>query len=82
MHDSTLLQNYLVYNAVILVGRKGNVNVERRSVGKIIADSRRQLSIQDLLTIFELLMSDYCVMKTETEKKTLMKTLKAKGVIV
>ena len=56
--------------------------MERRSVGKIIADSRRQLSIQDLLTIFELLMSDYCVMKTETEKKTLMKTLKAKGVIV
>ena len=66
---STLLQNCPVYNAVILVGRKGNVNVERRSVGKIIADSRRQLSIQDLLTIFELLMSDYYVMKTETEKK-------------
>ena len=68
MHDSTLLQNCPVYNAVILVGRKGNVNVERRSVGKIIADSRRHLSIQDLLTIFELLMSDYYVMKTETEK--------------
>ena len=49
---------------MILVGRKGNVDVERRSVGKIIADSRRHLSKHDLLTIFELLMSDYYVMKT------------------
>ena len=47
----------------ILVGRKGNVDVEGRSVGKIIADSRRHLSKHDLLTIFELLMSDYYVMK-------------------
>ena len=69
MHDSTLLQNYLVYNAVILVGRKGNVNVERRSFVKIIADSRRHLSKHDLLTIFELLISDYYVMKPETEEK-------------
>lgn len=67
MHDSTLLQNYLVYNAVILVGRKGNVDVER-SVGKIIADLSRHLSKHDLLTIFGLLMSNYYVMKTETEK--------------
>ena len=80
MHDSTLLQNYPVYNAVILVGLEGNVDVERRSVGKIIADSRRHWSIYDLSTIFQLLMSDYYVMKTETEN-TLMKTLKAKGVI-
>lgn len=68
MHDSTLLQNYLVYNAVIFVGRKGNVDVERRSVGKIIADLSRHLSKHDLLTIFGLLMSNYYVMKTETEK--------------
>lgn len=67
MHDSTLLQNYLVYNAVILVGRKGNVDVER-SVGKIIADLSRHLSKHDLLTIFGLLTSNYYVMKTETEK--------------
>lgn len=67
MHDSTLLQNYLVYNAVILVGRKGNVDVER-SVGKITADLSRHLSKHDLLTIFGLLMSNYYVMKTETEK--------------
>ena len=61
------MQNYLVYNAVILVGRKGNVDVER-SVGKIIADLSRHLSKHDLLTIFGLLMSNYYVMKTETEK--------------
>ena len=67
MHDSTLLQNYPVYNAVILVGRKGNVEVER-SVGKIIADLSRHLSKHDLLTIFGLLMSNYYEMKTETEK--------------
>ena len=68
MHDSTLLENYPVYNAVILVGRKGNVDVERRSFGKIIADLSRHLSKHDLLTIFGLLMSDYYEMKTETEK--------------
>ena len=52
---------------MILVGRKGNVDVER-SVGKIIADLSRHLSKHDLLTIFGLLMSNYYVMKTETEK--------------
>ena len=43
--------------------------MERRSFVKIIADSRRHLSKHDLLTIFELLISDYYVMKPETEKK-------------
>ena len=68
MHDSTLLQNYPVYNAVILVGLEGNVDVER-SVSKIIADSRRHWSIYDLSTIFELLMSDYYIING-TEKDT------------
>ena len=69
LHDSTLLQNCPVYNAVILVGLEGNVDVERRSVGKIIADSRRHWSIYDLSTIFELLMSDYYIING-TEKDT------------
>ena len=41
---------------MILVGLEGNVNVERISVSKVIADSRRHLSPHDMSTIFELMM--------------------------